>query len=38
MTLEGYRQIIGADEFFNFAKGLQSEFAYDNVTTQEFIA
>lgn len=38
MTLEGYRQIIGANEFLDFAKGLQSEFAYDNITTQEFIA
>ncbi len=38
MTLEGYRQIIGADEFLAFAKGLQAEFAYDNITTQEFIA
>jgi hypothetical protein len=38
MTLEGYRQIIGPAQFLAFAKALQAEFAYDNITTQEFIA
>jgi hypothetical protein len=38
MTLEGYNQIVGDAAFFAFARALMEEFAYDNITTQEFIA
>ena len=38
MTLEGYRQIVGDERFFAFARTLQSRFAYGNVSTPEFIA
>jgi aminopeptidase N len=37
MTVQAYREIVGDDTFFAFAKGLQSEFAYGNVSTEEFI-
>lgn len=37
MTLEGYRQIVGDDTFLDFAKALQTQFAYGNVTTAEVI-
>jgi aminopeptidase N len=38
MTLEGYRQIVGDERFFAFARTLQSRFAHGNVSTPEFIA
>jgi aminopeptidase N len=38
MTIQGYREIVGDDTFFDFARHLQEEFAYDNVSTNEFIA
>ena len=37
MTVQGYREIVGDATFFAFAKGLLQEFAYDNVSTEEFI-
>lgn len=37
MTLEGFRQIIGNTQFLAFAKGLQEDFAYDNISTEEFV-
>jgi aminopeptidase N len=37
MTIEGYRQIVGDDTFFEFAQGLLEEYAYGNVSTEEFI-
>jgi aminopeptidase N len=38
MTLAGYREIVGASPFDGFARALQTEYAYDNISTQEFIA
>jgi aminopeptidase N len=38
MTIQGYREIVGDDTFFDFAKHLISKYAYDNVSTEEFIA
>ena len=38
MTVEGYRQIVGDDAFFEFARGLLDEHAYGNVSTEQFIA
>lgn len=37
MMLEYYRQIVGDVKFSAFAKKLQTDFAYSNVTAQEFI-
>jgi aminopeptidase N len=37
MTLQGYREIIGEASFLAFAKGLQQDFAHDNITTEEFV-
>ena len=37
MTLEGYREIVGSGRFYNLARALQSQFAYGNVSTREFI-
>jgi aminopeptidase N len=38
MTLQGYREIVGDDTFFSFARELLDRYAYGNVSTQEFIA
>ena len=38
MTLEGYREIVGEPAFDDFARALQAEYAYDNISTEEFIA
>ena len=38
MTVQGYREIVGDDVFFRFAKELAARFAYDNISTREFIA
>jgi Peptidase family M1 domain/Peptidase M1 N-terminal domain len=36
--IQGYREILGDDTlFFNFAKQIQSQFAYGNISTQQFI-
>lgn len=37
MTLQGYREIIGEAQFLEFAQELQQEFAYDNISTEEFV-
>jgi aminopeptidase N len=37
MTVQAYREIVGDATFFAFAKQFQTEFAYDNVSTEEFI-
>lgn len=38
MTLQGYREIVGDDRFFALARHLLSEYAYGNISTQDFIA
>jgi aminopeptidase N len=35
--LEGYRQIVGDDRFFDFARALLSKYGYGNVSIDEFI-
>jgi aminopeptidase N len=37
MTVQAYREIVGDATFFAFARDLQGEFAYGNVSTEEFI-
>jgi aminopeptidase N len=37
MTLQGYKEIVGDDRFFDFARELLDRFAYGNVSTEEFI-
>jgi aminopeptidase N len=37
MTIQGYREIVGDDAFFEFARNLLEENAYGNVSTEEFI-
>ena len=37
MTYEGYRQIVGEATFFDFARTLQTRFAYDNVSTEDVV-
>ena len=37
MTYEGYRQIVGQSTFFDFARELQSRFAYGNVSSQDVV-
>jgi aminopeptidase N len=37
MTLQGYREIIGESAFLEFAKALAAEFAYDNISSEEFV-
>jgi aminopeptidase N len=37
MTIQAYREIVGDQTFFDFAGGLLEEFAYGNVSTEEFI-
>ena len=38
MTYEGYRQIVGTQKFFEFARELQERYAYDNVSSEEVVA
>jgi aminopeptidase N len=38
MTVQGYREIVGDPKFFQFAKDLLDQFAYSNISTEEFIA
>jgi hypothetical protein len=38
MTLEGYREIVGSASFDAFARSLQSELAFGNISTAGFIA
>lgn len=37
MTYEGYRQIVGTPKFYDFARELQSRFAYDNVSSEDVV-
>ncbi|MQA72983.1 MAG: hypothetical protein GEU88_01285 [Solirubrobacterales bacterium] len=37
MTIQGYREIVGDDTFFDFARAIQREFAYANISTDQFI-
>jgi aminopeptidase N len=37
MTLQAYREIVGDEKFFGFARGLLQELAYSNISTEEFI-
>ena len=37
MTVQGYREIVGDDLFFAFVRAIQVQFAYDNISTAEFI-
>lgn len=38
MTLQGYREIVGDQRFFALAQQLQRKYAYDNISTAQFIA
>ena len=37
MTLQGYKEIVGHERFFDLARELLDRFAYGNVSTEEFI-
>ena len=37
MTVQGYREIVGDDTFFELARTLLDEFGHGNVSTEEFI-
>jgi aminopeptidase N len=37
MTYEGYRQIVGTQKFFEFARELVDRFKYDNVSSEEVV-
>jgi hypothetical protein len=37
MTIEGYREIVGSAAFDTFARSLQSELAFGNISTADFI-
>ena len=37
MTIQGYREIVGDDVFFEFVQAIQAQFAYGNISTAEFI-
>ena len=37
MTIQGYREIVGDDVFFPFVQAIQEDFAYGNISTEEFI-
>jgi aminopeptidase N len=38
MTLQGYREIVGHAKFVQLARRLTTDYAYDNISTAEFIA
>jgi aminopeptidase N len=38
MTIQGYREIVGDETFFEFVRALSDEFAYGNISTEEYIA
>jgi aminopeptidase N len=38
MTVQGYREIVGDQTFFAFAKALLEEYAHSNISTEEFIS
>ena len=37
MTYEGYRQIVGTQKFFEFARELVDRYKYDNVSSEEVV-
>jgi aminopeptidase N len=37
MTVQGYREIVGDDVFFEFARAIQQAFRHGNISTAEFI-
>ena len=37
MTYEGYRQIVGEERFYEFARELVGRFAYDNVSSEDVV-
>ncbi len=37
MTYEGYRQIVGTQKFFEFARELVNRFKYDNVSSEQVV-
>ena len=37
MTVQGYREIVGDDTFFELARTLLDDFGHGNVSTEEFI-
>jgi aminopeptidase N len=37
MTVQGYREIVGDDVFFEFARAIQQQFRHGNISTAEFI-
>jgi hypothetical protein len=37
MTIQGYREIVGDVIFYQFASDLQVQFAYDSISTAQFI-
>ena len=37
MTYEGYRQIVGTQKFFEFARELVDRFKYDNVSSEDVV-
>jgi aminopeptidase N len=37
MTVQGYREIVGDPVFLRFAEALTKKYAYDNISTEEFV-
>ena len=37
MTIQGYREIVEDEVFFEFVQAIQEDFAYGNISTEEFI-
>ncbi|HLM30938.1 MAG TPA: hypothetical protein VK326_04700 [Solirubrobacterales bacterium] len=37
MTIQGYREIVGEDRFFGFARELLHRYAHGNVSASDFI-
>lgn len=37
MTFQGYREIVGSPKFFEFARELQTRFAYGNVSSEDVV-
>lgn len=38
MTVQGYREIVGDQKFFAFVRAMVEEYAYGNISTEQFIA
>jgi aminopeptidase N len=37
MTYQGYREIVGSNKFFEFARELQARYAYSNVSSEQVV-